>query len=176
MEGYSLEPEFPGTAAIDVPKTKTVGPGSDITDDLQVGHWSSNHRVPTPPPLPLRTPATPIPGPAREKEPWYYIFLDRYATIVTRVVLGLSVAILFVGTLAYLYRLYGTLTLEHRLGAGFGSLLLTSGITTLYFLACVVVFVLFFLVPVLFALSLVHVVVDAARNLRSIHASLAKKE
>jgi hypothetical protein len=126
------------------------------------------------PPLPVAGSSPSLSDLKPIPEPWFYVFLDRYATIATKAVVFGSFAVLALGILFYLFQLYVVLSVEYRLGSRLGTLLWSSGLITLWFLAGLAAFLLLFVVPVLFALALIHVVVDAARNLRVIGVSLAK--
>jgi hypothetical protein len=172
-DSYALQPAQPGDDLLkhDVEAMKTAtGDGQSWDDRSPLGVNRS------PPPLPT-APAIKVP-PARvpESEPWCYAFLDRYARATTRAVLGTAAAIVVIGTVVYFWHLYSSLSLLRQFRAGFWDLLWSSGVITLYYATGVALFLLLLVVPVLFALALVHVIVDVGRNLRAIRTTLAEEE
>jgi hypothetical protein len=182
QDTYSLEP----TAARATPEAPGErGPWSTLAlddDEYEDDQSAAPTLIPSPPPLPASA-ITRLAGQGSSREPWYYVFLDRYAVVVGKVVLGLSAGLLVISFLGYLYGFYSVLWTSYRFDPidkkwsfDMGAAAWSGAGLTLAFLAVIGAYLLVVLVPVLFALSLIHVVVDAGRNLRAIRASLSKQE
>jgi hypothetical protein len=172
---YGLEPirpvgSFPAEAGLDDKVYSSVGRPEPRGGSLSDGS------VESPPPVPSRSVDSTRSAVLLGREPWYYVFLDRYAVIVTRGVIAVFILMLTIGAAFYLNRLYLALSFQRQFRASFWDLLWSSGEITAYFLVGLVMLTLFFLVPVLFALALIHVVVDAGRNIRALRAALESRE
>jgi hypothetical protein len=135
---------------------------SETERGIDPGPIQTRSPSPSPAPPPLIAVSTPsFSDPSLSREPWFYLFLDRYATVATRTVKWASIAILCIGVLCYLYQLYSVLSIHVYFKASFGTLIWSSGLVAFWFRAGLVGFLLLFLVPVLFALALIQVVADA---------------
>jgi hypothetical protein len=181
QDTYSLEPT-PAEATPELPGEKGPWTTLALDDGDEDDQSPAPTLLPSPPPLPASG-VTRSAGQGTSREPWYYVFLDRYAVVVGKVVLGLSAGLLGISLLGYLYGFYSVLWTSYRFDPidkkwsfDMGAAAWSGAGLTLAFLAVIGAYLLVVLVPVLFALSLIHVVVDAGRNLRAIRASLSKQE